>query len=257
MPDDGRFHRAFAEALKGDFSALSPWLDGPGGELRFSVYRNTVAKGLADALAAQFPTVAKVAGEAWMCEAGLRFARRHPPTSASLLAYGQAFPAWLETYRGAEDAPWLADLARLDEAWRRSFFAPDLAPLPADAVAQLQPSQFAGVAVELHPACVFLEFADAVPSLWLALQGQADLRRLELAATPEALVFVRPDLEVAPIVLSPGGHAFLTACAGRRSLADAAAAALAREPGLDLTGLFSALIAGGAYARLVPNVFKD
>lgn len=251
------FHTAFAEALKGDFSAVSPWLQGPDGELRFSVYRNTVAKGLTDALAAQFPTVAKAAGEAWMREAGLRFARRHPPAEASLLAYGQAFPSWLETYPGADDAPWLIDLARLDEGWRRSFFASDMAPLPADAVTRLEPSDFAGVGVELHPACVFLDFADGAGSLWLALQDDDSPSELEMSGDPEAIVFLRPDLAVTPARLSPGAAAFLDACARRRPLAEAAEAALAREPGIDLTGVFSQLISGGAFARLVTILFRD
>lgn len=257
MRDRSRFHTDFAEALRGDFSALSPWLDGADGQMRFSVYRNTVAKGLIDALAAQFPTVAKVAGEAWMREAGLRFARRHPPASASLIAYGEAFPAWLESYPGAAETPWLSDLARLDAAWRRSFFAPDGAPLPADAVIQVEPSQFARLAVELHPACIFLEFANGVPSLWLALQADDHPAELDLRDSAEAIVFLRPDLDVSPRSLAPAGAVFLTACARGHSLAGAAEAALARDPAADLTGLFSTLIAGGAFARLVPVVFKD
>lgn len=256
MHDRNRFHADFSEALKGDVSALTPWLRGDDGALRFSVYRNTVAKGLIDALAAQFPTVAKATGEAWMREAAIRFARRHPPASASLLAYGEAFPGWLETYGGASDLPWLADLARLDEAWRRSFFAADADPLPAERLAQLEPSQFAGVAAELHPACVFLEFADGVPSLWMALQADDHAAELDLPEGRQSIAFLRPALEVTPLVLSPGGAAFLTACARLHSLADAAEAALAREPGIDLSRLFSTLIAGGAFARLVPNVFK-
>lgn len=257
MRDPARYHGAFTEALHGDFSALSPWLDGPDSELRFSVYRNTVAKGLIDALAAQFPTVAKVMSEGWMREAGLALARRHPPTSAALLAYGDAFPSWLETYGGAVETPWLADLARLDEAWRRSFFAPDLEPLAADALAQLAPSQFAALAAELHPACVFLEFASGAPSLWRTLRAGDHFHDLELTGDAEAIVFLRPRLEVTPLPLTRGGVSFLTACAQRRSLAAAAEAGLAAEPGLDLTALFSTLIAGGAFARLVPDLCKD
>ena len=52
----------FAAALRDDASGLAPWAEAadPG----FAVYRNTVAKGCADAIAAQFPTLIGVVGQA-------------------------------------------------------------------------------------------------------------------------------------------------------------------------------------------------
>ncbi len=44
---------------------------GPAAEAGLSVYRNTIAKGCADALAAQFPTVERVVGPAWLAAAAL------------------------------------------------------------------------------------------------------------------------------------------------------------------------------------------
>ena len=70
MSELARFQDAFAAALAGDGAALGSWL--AAGD-RLAVYRNTVAKGLADALADQFPSVARVVGPAWMGAAARAF----------------------------------------------------------------------------------------------------------------------------------------------------------------------------------------
>src|SRR4051794_1012519 len=94
MSDLGRFQNLFAEAIAGRSEGLAPWI-GEGAERRLAVYRNTVAKGCADALAAQFPTVERVVGEAWMREAAVRFAAEEPPSVPSLADYGEGFADWL------------------------------------------------------------------------------------------------------------------------------------------------------------------
>ena len=69
------FQDAFVAALAGDGARLSPWLvssdaDAPG----LAVYRNTIAKGCVDALAANFPTVQSMVGEDWFRAAAALFA---------------------------------------------------------------------------------------------------------------------------------------------------------------------------------------
>jgi hypothetical protein len=248
MSELARFQTAFAEALTGDAAALAPWLAEP--EPRLAVYRNTVAKGCADAVAAQFPTVLAGVGEAWLRDAARVFARAHPPMSASLADYGEAFPAWLASFPPAADLPWLPGLARIDWAWRGALFAPDLAPLAAEALAALSPDDFEGVVAELHPAARLLWFDDATPALWQALQAEAPPAEIELTPEPQGLLITRPGFEVRTLRLGAGGHAFLAACGAGRSLAAAGEAALGAEPGLALAELFSHLIGAGAFGRL-------
>lgn len=252
MSELSRFQDAFAEALGGDFGRLAPWTLGGQAESRFAVYRNTVAKGCADALAAQFPAVTRVVGEAWMREAGVGFAREHPPARASLLDYGEGFPAWLAAFPPAVDMPWLASLARIDWAWRDACFAPDRPPLPAEVLAHLAPEAYSATTAELHPAARFLWFADGAPSLWLALQDEQAPAEAELGAEPEGMLMTRPDLQVQARVLGPGGFALLTTCQAGGSLAAGGDAALSAEPDVPLGETFAELIAAGAFAGLNP-----
>jgi hypothetical protein len=246
----GRFQDAFAAVLAGDAAALAPWAEpGPG----LAVYRNTVAKGLADALAAQFPTLARAGGEAWMAEASRRFGREHPPERASLLAYGEAFPDWLARQPAAAEAPWLVGLARIDWARGRALFAVDAPALQARDLAGLDAAAYDALAVGLHPAAQVLWFEDGTPGLWLALQGRAAPDHVEFAPEPQGLLITRPALEVAEHALSRGAFALLDACRRGGSLAAAGAAALAVEPDLSLAEVFAALLAAGAFASVADD----
>jgi hypothetical protein len=248
MSELARFQSAFTQALTGDIGALAPWLPEP--EPRLAVYRNTVAKGCADAIAAQFPTVLAVVGEAWLRDAAVIFARAHPPVSPSLADYGEAFPEWLASFPPAADLPWLRGLGHIDWAWRGALFAPDLTPLTAEAVAALSPADFARVVAELHPAARLLGFDDGAPALWQALQGETPPARIELSPEPQGLLITRPAFEVRTLLLGAGGQAFLAACEAGQSLAGAGEAALRAEPELALAELFSHLLGAGAFARL-------
>jgi hypothetical protein len=251
MSELGRFQSAFAEILTGEAAPLAPWIaaaDAP----RLAVYRNTVAKGCADAIAAQFPTLLAVVGEAWLRDAAVVFTRAHPPVAASLADYGEDFPDWLAGFAPAAAMPWLIGLARIDWARRDALFAEDRAPLRTEALASLGPESYTVFTAELHPATRILSFADGTAGLWLALQGENPPAEIELSPDPECLLITRPQLEVRSERLSPGGLAFLDACRGGLSLAAAGEAALAAEPDLPLADAFAGLLRAGAFSRLKP-----
>lgn len=252
MSELTRFQDAFAEALAGDFAPLAAWTRGDAAETRFSVYRNTVAKGCADAVAAQFPAVLRVVGEDWLRQAAVIFAREHPPARPSLHAYGEAFPDWLSAFPPAADMPWLACLARIDWAWTVACFAADAEALGPAAFASLSSEALERQVAGLHPAARLLWFEDGTPSLWVALQAEDPPAEAALASEPEGLLLTRPGLEVGHLLLSRGAYAFLQACRIGESLAMAAQAALAAEPDLPLAETFAELIIAGAFARLTP-----
>jgi len=249
MPDP--FHARFLAAIAGDQTALSPWCSGPAAEAGLSVYRNTAAKGCADALCAQFPTLERVVGPAWLAAAATAYAAEHPPRTASLLAYGDTLPVWLAGFPPAADMPYLAGLARLDWLWTCAHLAADAAPLAPGEVATLSADDFASRALVLHPAARFAGFDDGVPSLWRALQPPgAPPGALELGDAPEGLLFVRPGLDIEHHLVGPGLLRFLAGCEARDSVAVCAMSALAAEPGLDLSTAFAGLVAAGAFTAL-------
>ncbi|TFW17442.1 HvfC/BufC N-terminal domain-containing protein, partial [Duganella callida] len=91
----------------------------------FAVYRNTILKGCADNLAANFPTVLRLVGEPWFHAAALDYARAAPPVEVSLIDYGHDFPAFLAALAPAAELPYLAGVAQLDRLWLAAHTAAD------------------------------------------------------------------------------------------------------------------------------------
>ncbi len=250
MSDLLDFQDAFVAALAGAPSALSPWLaEGEAGETGLSVYRNTIARGCVDALAANFPTVLGLVGEDWFRAAAALFAREAPPTHAALLDYGEAFPAWLDRFPPARDLPWLAGIAHLDRLWIEALFAAAAPSLSAQAFADLSPEILARTRVRLHPSVRFAAFEAGLPGLWVAArEGRDDL---ELSESAQGLLLVRSGASVTYRVVGTADLAFLAACAAGGSLVEAMGQAAEADPDADLQTLFAALIADGVFGGFI------
>ncbi|CAN5271263.1 DNA-binding domain-containing protein [soil metagenome] len=247
------FQDAFAAALaERSATPIAAWLAederSPAG---LAVYANTIAKGCVDALAANFPTVASLVGEAWFEAAAALFARAHPPTTAALLAYGADFPDWLTRFAPADDLPYLPAIAGLDHLWTTALFAPDAAPLTAEAF-DLDPEALAGAHVTLHPSLAFRWFDTGLPGLWLAARAP-EPGEMDWGEDPQGVLIVRPHDAVACRLLNAAGHAFLTAVREGQTLGEAITAAALADPDADLAALFAALIADGVFSGLNPG----
>jgi hypothetical protein len=246
----GTFQDAFVRALAARTpEPLAAWLPSPdAGETGLSVYRNTLAKGCIDALAANFPTVARLVGEDWFRAAAALFATEHPPSSPALLAYGEGFADWLGAFPPADDLPYLSAMAQLDRLWTTALFAAEAVPLTAEAFA-LDPQALAGARPRLHPSLVFVWFDTSLPSLWLAAR-EPDPGEMELTPDPQGLLIVRPEAVVRSRVLDVAGFAFLTATRDGAPLGEAITVAAQADPAADLAALFAALIADGVFSGL-------
>ena len=245
MPELLDFQDAFVAALAGDRKALDPWLERGAGEAGLLVYRNTIAQGCVDALAANFPTVLSMVGEDWFRAAAALFAREAPPASAALLEYGEALPAWLDRFPPALELPYLAGIAHLDRLWTEALFAAEAPALSAETLAPLEPEVLARARLTLHPSVRFAAFEAGLPGLWLAARdGREDL---SLSETPETLLLVRRDGVVRSRLAGHAETAFLRACRDGHTLAEAADRTTGVDPGAPLAPLFAALIADGVF----------
>lgn len=245
------FQDAFEAALNGDATALAPFI--AGSDAGLAVYRNTVAKGRADVLAAAFPTVARLTGEDWFRAAALEFAREAPPSDPAMDRYGQGFPAWLVGFPPARDLPYLAPVARLDRAFSEAHAAPDAPVLAAGEAAALDPAALFAATAQTHPSLRLFWFDWTVASIWLSERGFEPSDTLSWTERGEGLLIARPGLAVTATRLDRPAFAFLTACRTGKTLGQAATAALRESPTVDLRALFARLIEAGAFTRLIPR----
>ena len=250
MPEP--FHIAMHAALSGDDSALAPWLrGGEAGRAGLAVYRNTVAKARADALAALYPSIERLVGAEWFRDAALIFARSQPPSGPVMDDYGHGFPDWLETFPPAAGLPYLAPVGRLDRAWSEVHRAADAPVLTPSDVSGLSPTVLFGARAVLHPAVRLFWFDWTAPSIWRANRPGSDPDRPVMwDAAPEGLLLVRPQDAVTHHALSEPQWRFLDACRRGAPLGRAAAMLRLDHPTLDLSRLFAALLGLGVFTRL-------
>ena len=217
-------------------------------ERRFAIYRNNVAVALIGALEARYPVVRRLTGDDFFRAMAGAFVAAEKPRSPALIHYGDGFPAFIAGFPPAEAVPYLADVARLENAWVEAYHAADADPLGLDALAAIAPDGLEALRFRPHPAARLLRFSHPAASIWAASQGDGEPRAPEVWSAEAALV-ARPDADVFVRVLPPGGFAFAAALFAGVSLGAAAALAAADgfDPGAHLVGLIEA----GAFQSLI------
>jgi hypothetical protein len=215
--------------------------DGRSVERRFAVYRNNVAVALIGALEARYPVVRRLVGDDFFRAMAGAYVAAEKPRAPTLIHYGDGFPDFVAGFPPAGAVAYLADVARLENAWIEAYHAAEAAALSLDALAAIAPDGFEALRFRPHPAARLLSFAHPAASIWAASQGDGEPRPPENWAGEEALV-TRPDADVFVRVLPPGGFAFATALFSGASLGEAAALAAADgfDPGAHLVGLVEA-----------------
>ena len=232
----------FTSALLDPSAAVPEGLIQPGGApaaKRFNVYRNNVVTSLIEALAAGFPTVRALVGEAFFDGLAGVFERQHPPTSPIMTQYGAALPGFLERFPPAQQLPYLADVAWLELLTRESLHARDITPDPS-ALATLPPERLGEARLSLLPSVRTLSSPYPVLSIALAATGRGEAKP---PSTGEDCLILRPDMTVTSHILPAGGMAFIGGLQTGQTLGAAAAALPA---GSDLSATLTLLLTAGA-----------
>jgi hypothetical protein len=125
------------------------------------------------ALAASFPTVQALVGEASFADLARAFWHAHPPERGDLACFGEALPAFIADSEQLADVPYLPDAARLDWLLASAERAnDDRADTPTlSLLAEADPAQ---LRIELMPGTALLRSAFPVMSVWLAHQAGED-----------------------------------------------------------------------------------
>lgn len=210
---------------------------------RFDVYRNNVIVSLSEALGTAFPVIARLLGPENMTGLAGLYVRAHPPETPLMMHFGAAFPGFLENLPQLAHLGYLADVARLELALRRSYHAADADPLDPARLNTMSPDALIRARVGLAPA------VELVPSVWPLF----DIWRFNTAenapqpgADPQAVLITRADFDPVPALLTPGGAACVQALAAGHPIGDAYEAGLEAEVGFDLGGVLTLLLDGRA-----------
>lgn len=192
------------------------------GELpeRQDIYRRNVLGNWHEALAAAYPVVRRLVGDAFFREAAERFARAHPSASGDLHRFGGEFAVFLETYEHARALPYLPDVARLEWAIAQAFHAAPARRLDFDALGRVREEERGGVSFRLQPAARLLASRHPVLGIWEANQPDRD-GTLERDGEERVLVY-REELTVRARRLDALEWRFLDAVAAGATLEEMA-----------------------------------
>ncbi len=223
---------------------------------RLAVYRNTVAVSLASALAARFPVVERLVGEAFFRAMARAFLAERRPASPILAEWGDDLPDFIEAFPPAASVPYLADMARLERAVSRAYHAADVAPLPVAALATLPGDRLGEVRIAPHPAAAVVASRHPVGSIreahrHAAVQPVADWG-------PETVLVARPALEVRVGILPPADGRFAAGLLAGASLGEAAASAFEVDDAFDFGRALTGLAAAGIFSDFhLPDTTPD
>lgn len=193
---------------------------------RFQVYRNNSAVSLVDALAESYPVVQALVGDAFFRAMAQAFVAQNLPQSPVLIAYGASFPEFVAAFPPAAELAFLADVARVERAWREAYHAADAKPLEIPALGQYDEGVLVNARFRMHPSVRLVASQYPVVSIWQAHNIDDEGARHDVLRTverrPEACMMVRPGVEVGAHLLAEGMVALLAAFEDGRALAEAA-----------------------------------
>lgn len=222
-------------------SGLKTW-NGSDSAVRFAVYRNNVTVSLVDALAATYPVLQALVGDAFFRAMAREFVRGNPPRSRILAFYGLGLADFVAAFPPAATVPYLGDVARLEMARVQAYHAADVLPLAPEALqaALADPETLMSLQLVLHPSVQVIESPFAIFSLWAAHQGVGSLASVDPEVAQTALVY-RQGLEVDTLELAVGVGRFISALNAGETLVDAAGMA-SHDPAFDLIQALALLL---------------
>ena len=212
---------------------------------RFAIHRNNIAHSLGEALAARFPAIRRLVGDAFFAALARAFALAHPPASPVLLGWGGEMPAFLERFPPVASLPYLADVARVETARGEAFHAADRDPLPPEALAAAAADPGAA-RLALHPSVRIVALRHAGATIWAANQPGRAPDGIDVLRPEIALVLRDRAFDVPVRVIGAGDAAFLAALAAGAPALRAAGVAARAEPGHDPGAILALLARAGA-----------
>jgi hypothetical protein len=212
-----------------------------------AIYRGNCQANWSKALEGAYPVVRLLVGDEFFAGLVREYARAEPSSEGDLNVFGHRFADFLADFPHARTLSYLPDVARLEWAVHRAFYAADAGRLDLAEVALLREDQLASVRLRLAPACALVRSAYPVTRIWEVHQPEhVGEMEVDLDAGGETAFVHRPAFRVAVDALTPGAAVFLGMCDKGRPLTAALDAALGVDPGFDLQALLVQWVQRGA-----------
>jgi len=208
------------------------------------VYRNNYRGNLHDTLAGAFPVIKQLVGDEFFRFMTRKFIEKFPSHSGNLHHYGADMADFVASFEPALELPYLPDVAALEWACHRAYFAEDAPTLDIARLAQIPPEHYPDLILRTHPFCHLLRSRYPVVAIWHAHQpGAADDFQIDLDSGSSLALVGRRDDVVIVNELSAADADWLQAIQGGTQLGEATAVTLEHHPDFDLQAALLNLVA--------------
>ena len=210
------------------------------------IYRNNYRGNLQDALAAAYPLIEQIVGADFFSMLARKFIEQHPSRSGNLHEYGAELADFLATFPPAQSLAYIADVAQLDWACHRAYYASDVAPFDAARLQVISAEQYAELIWLCHPSCHLLSSSYPLLAIWQAHQPGADQDfRVDLDSGGGMVLVWRTNNEVEVNAISAAEGDWLQRIQAGATMGVATDATLVADPDFDLPATLSNLVAQG------------
>ncbi len=221
---------------------------------RLKVYHSNVVGSLVDAIQENFPLLENLVGDVFLREMARHFVFNNPPKSASLFAYGEDFPSFINTYEQAKTLPYLSDIAALEWALHGAYYAKDDHTLKPDTLAQLTHEELPLVQINLRASAALVTSRYPLIELrkFCLNDGKGTAPNLEEEQTCKLLI-TRPHLEVQITPLQEDEYHALTLLSQNKLLGEVVEDTIEHFTTFDFASFLQKHIALETFSSLGPN----
>ncbi len=193
---------------------------------RVAVYQGMYLLRMEEALAADYPTLRALLGEADFFHLARDYVQIYPSRSHSLNSLGDHLPDFLKNDRSRRNRDFLAELARLELSTSDVFDAPETKPVSATRVSAVRPEEWERAVLRPIAALRLVSLQYNVNDVVQAVKdGKRPPRPKK---QPSQLAIYRRDYSVYRLSLEPAGSELLRDLVGGAALGAAVRAALLR-----------------------------
>ncbi len=219
--------------------------DGDRNARRFALYRGNLTANWERSLANAHPVLQQMVGDEFFTGLARDYGRQVGSASGDLNEFGGALADFLTNFPPIAPYPYLPDLARLEWALHRAYYAAEEDPLSAEVLAHLGAAALEDDRIRLRSGHSLFEAPWAVDALWHAHQTDpigplpADL------AAPCRVLVARSTWRVTIRSLGVAEWAALASLAGAQPLAAALEAGFDADPEFDPGAALQAWLGAG------------
>lgn len=218
-------------------------------DVAIGVYRNNYRGNLHDTLAGAYPVIEQLVGKDFFRLLTKQFIVRHLSRGGNLHHYGAEMAGFVAGFEPAQSLAYLPDVAALEWACHRAYFADDAATPGIGLtfigkLAQVPSEKYPELILHLHPSCHLVRSHYPIAAIWHAHQPGADSDLyIDLDSGPSNALVSRKDDVVLVSELTEADAAWLQGIQAGAPLGEAFSATQERYPDFDLQAALLNLVA--------------